>query len=92
MKRKLAHYNLPHIRKFRLSPNHPLAAYINNEQLMQYLQLSKRSLQHWRSKRMIPYSKINGIIFYRIKDVLTLLERNKIAALQRTPGYTHRKT
>lgn len=52
----------------------------DNEKLCKELNISPRTAAYWRSSKLISYSKINGLIFYKKSDVLDLLKRFKIEA------------
>jgi len=40
------------------------------------LKISKRTLQKYRSEGMLPYSQINGKIYFKAKDIENHLENN----------------
>jgi len=42
------------------------------------LNISERTLQEWRSSKMLPYIKLNGKILYRHSDILSCLERHTV--------------
>ena len=50
--------------------------WLNNEQFCEALQISKRSAQNYRDQGMIPYSKVEGKIYYKVTDVEKLLSSN----------------
>lgn len=52
--------------------------WIDNQDVMQMLHLSIRSMQSLRSKGILPYSRINNKIFYLRRDVEKLLNDNYI--------------
>jgi hypothetical protein len=43
---------------------------------MQILQISPRTLQNMRDTRLLPFSKVQGKIYYKNKDIESLLENN----------------
>jgi len=45
-----------------------------------YLKISKRTAATYRQNALIQFSKIGGKIYYRLSDVLELLEKNKVPA------------
>ena len=55
----------------------------NNDQLCDELKISRRTAASWRAKGKIPYSKIDGLIFYNKKDVLTFLEEHKVKPIKK---------
>jgi hypothetical protein len=52
--------------------------WLNTQQVLQHLPISERTLQTWRTKGMIPYTKIGGKILYPLSGVdLALLKNMK---------------
>ena len=51
--------------------------WLSNSELISYLNLSKATLQRLRRSGQLPFSKLNGLIFYKRSDVIDLLERNR---------------
>ncbi len=51
-------------------------AWIDNQDVMQTLHISKRTLQTFRSNGTIPYSKIQGKFYYKVTDIEELLLNN----------------
>ncbi len=47
--------------------------WLDNQDLLQMLKISKRSLQNLRAKKLIAYSKVMGKFYYRESDVQKLL-------------------
>lgn len=52
--------------------------WLDNQAVCQILNISKRSLQTFRDKGLIPYSQIGHKCFYKKEDVKEFLERNRI--------------
>jgi len=61
-----------------LSPNRDATekAWLSNREAAKYLNLSKTTLQRYRTSGVLPHSKLGGNIFYRRSDIEALLERN----------------
>lgn len=57
-------------------------AWIDGQDVMQTLHISKRNLQSLRDSKLLPYSRINGKFYYRVSDLEKLLQSN----------YSHGKT
>ena len=51
-------------------------AWIDGQDVMLALKISKRTLQSLRDTRILPYSRINGKFYYKIADLEKLLESN----------------
>ncbi|GAB7256845.1 helix-turn-helix domain-containing protein [uncultured Polaribacter sp.] len=50
--------------------------WIDNQEVMQSLHISKRTLQTFRTNGTIPYSKIQGKFYYKVADIEQLLQDN----------------
>lgn len=50
--------------------------WIDNQDVMQTLHISQRTLQTLRSNGTIPYSKIRGKFYYKVSDIEKLLQAN----------------
>jgi hypothetical protein len=61
--------------KNRLKPP-ILNEWIENTQVPAVLNISKRKLQYLRDSGNLPYSKCNGKVYYKIRDLYYLIESN----------------
>lgn len=52
--------------------------YLSGEEVCKALHISKRTLQEYRDKRMIPYISLPGKMLYKESDIVDLLEENYI--------------
>jgi hypothetical protein len=52
------------------------ADWVDSQDVMQKFHISVRTLQNWRTNRLLPYSRIRGKIYYRKSDILTILQKN----------------
>lgn len=50
--------------------------FLGNKQVCKLLQLSPRTLQYYREKRLIPFYKLEGKILYKMTDIQKMLEDN----------------
>ncbi len=50
--------------------------WLDNQEVKQLLKISPRTLQSYRDKGILPFSKLGGKFFYRASDVEKLLEQN----------------
>lgn len=50
----------------------------NTEQLLELLQVSRKTLQGWRDKGLIEFSAVNGKFYYRYSSVMKMLENHSI--------------
>lgn len=51
-------------------------AWIDGQDVMQILHISKRTLQTLRDSQALPYSRINGKFYYKLSDIENMLESN----------------
>ncbi len=49
--------------------------WVDSVQAMQILNISKRTLHQWRSRGVLPYSRIQGKLYYKVSDLENLLEK-----------------
>lgn len=50
--------------------------WIDNQDVLQALHISKRTLQTFRDNGTLPYSKVKGKFYYKVSDVEQLLQDN----------------
>ncbi|MCF8372403.1 MAG: helix-turn-helix domain-containing protein [Bacteroidales bacterium] len=50
--------------------------WIDTQEVCEMLHVSKRTLQNYRDQGKIPFSQIDGKMYYRQKDILNILESN----------------
>ena len=50
--------------------------WIDGQDVMQTLYISKRTLQSLRDSGHLPYSRINGKFYYKVSDIKNLLDLN----------------
>lgn len=51
---------------------------LDDVDLCKFLSISKRTSAEYRSQKLIEYSKVGGRIFYKLSDILKMIERHKI--------------
>ena len=54
--------------------------YITDCELAEQLKLTRRKLAEYRINGKLPYYKIGGKLLYKEKDILALLEKNRMEA------------
>ena len=54
--------------------------YITDYELAEQLELTRRTLAEYRINGKLPYYKIGVKLLYKEKDILALLERNRVEA------------
>jgi hypothetical protein len=50
--------------------------WLDNQDVMQLLKISPRSLQSYRDQGILPFTRLGGKIYYQAKAIEDLLERN----------------
>jgi hypothetical protein len=53
----------------------PALDIIDNADFMKKMNITDRTASEWRSKGVLPYSKVEGRIYYRISDIEKLLQK-----------------
>lgn len=51
-------------------------SWLDNQDVMQTLHISKRTLQTFRDNGTLPFSKIQGKFYYKVADIEQLLQEN----------------
>lgn len=57
---------------------------LDNQDLLQMLKISQRSLQRYRSAGKLPYYTISGKLYYKLSDVHQFVRESSNVPLQRT--------
>jgi hypothetical protein len=53
----------------------------DNKRLCKELNISIRTSAYLRSKKILPYHKVEGLIYYLKSDVLQMLKRNRVESI-----------
>jgi hypothetical protein len=69
IKRELTLINSDTIEKIK-------SEWVDSQDVMMCLHISKRTLQNLRDNKTIPFSKINGKFYYKTADLKALLDSN----------------
>lgn len=56
----------------------PPVVWLDKQDILQRMCISSRTLQQWRRKKILPYSRIGGKIYYKEADLLEVLEKGKV--------------
>lgn len=54
----------------------PQEKWLDNQELMQLLKISKRTAQHYRDSGLISFSQVGNKIYYKMADVEELLKKH----------------
>jgi hypothetical protein len=52
----------------------PKETWLDNQELMQLLKISKRTAQHYRDSGLISFSQVGNKIYYKLSDVEELMK------------------
>ena len=52
--------------------------FFDNQEFMLLMNISKRTAQEWRNKKIIEFSQVGNKIYYRLSDIKKLLDENYI--------------
>jgi hypothetical protein len=56
--------------------------FLDNQEFLQVMNISKRTAQTWRDNRIIAYSQVGAKIYYRVSDIEELLNKNYIKVIK----------
>lgn len=54
----------------------PKEKWLDNQELMQLMKISKRTAQHYRDSGLISFSQVGNKIYYKLSDVEELLKNH----------------
>jgi hypothetical protein len=54
----------------------PEDVFFDNQEFMKLMNISKRTAQEWRNKKIIEFSQVGNKIYYRLTDIQKLLNDN----------------
>ena len=54
----------------------PEDVFFDNQEFMKLMNISKRTAQEWRNKKVIEFSQVGNKIYYRLSDIQRLLNDN----------------
>jgi hypothetical protein len=54
----------------------PHETFLDNQEFIQLMNISKRTAQTWRDEGKVSFSQISSKIYYKMKDVEVLLDKN----------------
>lgn len=64
----------------KLKQSDPEDVFVDNQEFLQIMNISKRSAQTWRDQKLIAFSQIGNKIYYRMGDIMKLLQKNRTEA------------
>lgn len=63
-------------KKLEKNQKKPDDPFLDNQELIQLMHISKKTSQNWRNSKKIAFSQIGSKIYYRMSDVQKLLDAN----------------
>ena len=54
----------------------PEQVFFDNQEFIQVMNISKRTAQAWRDEGIISYSQVGSKMYYRLADILALLNKH----------------
>lgn len=54
----------------------PGESFVDNQQFLQLMQVSKRTAQTWRDEGKISFSQVGAKIYYKLSDIETMLKEH----------------
>jgi hypothetical protein len=61
----------------------PSENYLDNQEFLLLMKISKRTAQTWRDEGKISFSQVGNKIYYRLSDVEELLQKHYIKAFKK---------
>lgn len=77
IKQRLAEISLTLKQKQRTEPDQ---IWYDNQEFLQVMNISKRTAAYWRTEKIISYAQVGNKIYYRLSDIMDLLEKSTIPA------------
>jgi hypothetical protein len=77
IKQRLDEISLTLKQKQRTEPDQ---IWYDNQEFLQVMNISKRTAAYWRTEKVIAYSQVGNKIYYRLSDIMDLLNKNTIPA------------
>lgn len=66
----------------KLKQGNPEDVFVDNQEFLQIMNVSKRTAQAWRDQKVIAFSQVGNKIYYRMGDITRLLEKHRVEAKQ----------
>ncbi|MES2512889.1 MAG: helix-turn-helix domain-containing protein [Bacteroidota bacterium] len=61
----------------------PSEQYLDNQEFLLLMKISKRTAQTWRDEGKISFSQVGNKIYYRLSDVEALLEKHYVKSFKK---------
>jgi hypothetical protein len=60
----------------------PDEIFVDNQEFIRLMNISKRTAQNWRDNGMVSFSQIGSKIYYKMSDVSALIEKHYIKSFK----------
>ncbi|MDQ3191275.1 MAG: helix-turn-helix domain-containing protein [Bacteroidota bacterium] len=60
----------------------PQEVFFDSQEFNNIMNISKRTAQAWREQKVVAYSQIGNKIYYRLSDIILMLEKFKVPAIR----------
>lgn len=60
----------------------PSEVFFDNQEFVMLMNISKRTAQAWRDDKIIGFSQVGSKIYYKLSDILAMLEKFKVPAIR----------
>ena len=74
-------------KRLEVKQKSPNDTFLDNQEFLQLMNISKRTAQSWRDEGKVSFSQIGSKIYYRMSDVQKLLDKNYKAAFSNKRKY-----
>lgn len=64
----------------KIKQGNPDDVFVDNQEFLQIMNISKRLAQIWRDQKLIAFSQVGNKIYYRMCDITNLLQKNRTEA------------
>lgn len=64
----------------KMKQGNPDDVFVDNQEFLQIMNISKRTAQAWRDQKVIAFSQVGNKIYYRMGDITKLLKENRTEA------------
>lgn len=64
----------------KVKQGNPDDVFVDNQEFLQIMNISKRTAQAWRDQKVIAFSQVGNKIYYRMGDITKLLKENRTEA------------
>lgn len=60
----------------------PQEVFFDSQEFINIMNISKRTSQAWREQKVVAYSQVGNKIYYRLSDIIQMLEKFTVPAIR----------